>query len=78
MEIIATPDNEWVASHHKIEGERMDVTPVPNPLGYYYYPVSMPHIDAFLALRRVMIAAHKDKINRLMQSLDKLEWLDLP
>ena len=74
---IEPKKDEWTVSISAVDGDREIADTLPNPLGYYYFPVSMSKEVAFETLRERMNKAHMEKIANLQMSLRKLQKLKI-
>lgn len=67
---------EWRVMFMKGDLDRVETKAVPNALGFFHYPETMPDEDAFEKLKVCMIEAHEKEIKQLKESVDKLKTLD--
>ncbi len=73
--VRVSPDgDEWSVVFEVDPTDRHRTKTVPNPLGWYHYPASMNKTKALRALLECMRWKHLEEIDRLTQSLEKLEF----
>lgn len=78
VEIRPLSNNEWAVSFCDLFGDRqLDKHPMPNALGFYYYPADLLPQQAFDDLKGHMIVRHEEKIWELQESLKKLKALQM-
>lgn len=65
----------WKVSFQDVPGERIEGPTLPNPSGFFYYPVTMSKKEAFSELKKAMIESHVEEIIKLRMSLNKLKEL---
>ena len=66
-------NDEWEVVFQDLDGDRkLDKWHTPNALGFYYYPSTVSPTKAFNALKKCMIARHREEIKKLSRSLVKL------
>lgn len=71
-----TPENgHWIISVNTDNSDRVDRETKPSPLGYFYFPESVPESEAVLSLLECMIGKHSEELERLANSLNELQKL---
>jgi len=67
----------WQVRFSDLDGDREGKT-YPQSMGFYHYPTSLGREHAFDSLKQKLIKEHKDAIERMTESLLRLERLQMP
>jgi hypothetical protein len=75
--MLTETDGEWAVSFAKSETDREETKTVPNPQGWYHYPITETKKDAASKLIICVAEAHMEEMHRLDKSMQGLKTLAL-
>ncbi len=78
VQIRPSSNGNWECYFQSDEVDRYNIKTYPNKIGFFHYPYRMSKSRAFSKLKTLLIFSHKREIERLQESLNKLEMLEIP
>lgn len=70
--------NQWHVRSKDLPHKRVNIQTHPSPLGFFFFPTTMSKKLAFEKLRRCMVEAHRQEIEKLEKSMKSLEEIENP